>query len=222
MRPVDYQAYYAGREKRYNYMMITMADLVRHIAIIISGLSMLAVIVVFLTNVIGSKLDEIDIANIPLEYKITNTDNYFEYQNNGTSAEYSVAYILREIKKNAKGSEIEIERPLGLLTPRTVSIVLRNRGIKAYAYHGSYNTIRKRLTLGIPIIVYLKINEKFEYTVLKGYDDTFFYFVTSSQEIKNDDGGWYNMKIGIDEFYYYWHTDSYLPNNLYVAFERYK
>lgn len=227
MRQVDYPAYYVGSEKRYKYLMLTIDDVFRHLAVIITGILTILSIVVFFTNIFGTKLDEINIEDIPKEYKILNdNDNYFEIQNKDKSAAYSIAFFLRQLDKDNNGEDVEgndvkIEKTLGFISPKGVSNVLRKYGLKTVAFHGSYNTLRKRLTLGIPIIVFLQNGNDTQFAVLKGYDEDCFYLydpIEANVNEKNSD--WYNRKLYFYEFFELWRTNTALPNNCYVALER--
>ena len=124
------------------------------VAIILS----IAAAISFLTY-ISPPRDEVKTFNYPPKFFCENTENYIDYQTDGTCAAYAVAYLLRHFGEDTDGEALfpELKRPLGFVSVNSIVDVFEQYGYQAKAYCGGIDTLKQRLAEGNPIIVFIRI-----------------------------------------------------------------
>lgn len=166
--------------------------------------------------------DRITGLNYPLEFFCDSGETRIDYQTDGNCAAYATAFVLRSLGKQMDGERIapEIKRLFGFVPAESIVRVFEKHGFSAKAYHGDVDTLKKRLSGGMPVIVFLSIPNDTHYAVVVGYDTQYFYLVDSLPENKNADGNQYNRKLTTEEFEEIWRTDTVLPDNVYIVADR--
>ena len=196
----------------------------RRIIILIAAFALLGLAVgaVFCFVEIHPPKDRSTDPNYPLEFFCTGGENRIDDQTDGNCAAYAAAYVLRSLSEQTDGERIapEMGRIFGFVPAESIVRVLEKHGFSAKAYHGDVDTLKKRLSGGVPVIVFLSIPNDTHYAVVVGYDTQYFYLVDSLPENKNADGTQYNRKLTIEEFEKVWKTDTVLPDNIYIAANR--
>ncbi|MCR4875236.1 MAG: hypothetical protein K5923_05845 [Clostridia bacterium] len=195
-------------------------DFIWQTAIVIAVFAIVIIAIAIPANLLYTNADTIDVSDIPVEYKITNDKNYFEYDAVNFSPSFASAYLLRSLKIDAKGNDVIIQEQFGMISPNAICSLFKKCGFNALSYNGTLDSLKKRLTNGIPIIVYMTIQDQTQYVVLKGYDEEYIYLADSVLENINEVTLWYNRKITISEFERLWKTDSPLKDNLYIVVEK--
>ena len=89
----------------------------------------------------------------------------------------------------------------------------------ANAYSGNIDTLKQRLTNGVPIIVFISIPGDTHYAVVVGYDEQSIYLVDSFVENEDIDMSSYNRKVSNEEFEKIWRTDTILTDNIYIVID---
>ena len=87
------------------------------------------------------------------------------------------------------------------------------------AYSGNIDTLKQRLTNGVPIIVFISIPGDPHYAVVVGYDEQSIYLVDSFVENEDIDMSSYNRKVSNEEFEKIWRTDTILTDNIYIVID---
>ena len=171
----------------------------------------------FLTYISPSK-DEIKTFNYPPEFFCENTENYIDYQTDGTCAAYAVAYLLRHFGEDTDGEVLfpELKRPLGFVSVNSIVDVFEQHGYQAKACHGSVDTLKQRLAEGNSIIVFIRIPGDTHYAVIVGYDEQYIYLADSLSENVNVSDARYNRVLTMEGFESVWKTDTLLPDNIYI------
>ena len=89
----------------------------------------------------------------------------------------------------------------------------------ANAYSGNIDTLKQRLTNGVPIIVFISIPGDTHYAVVVGYDEQSIYLVDSFVENEDIDMSSYNRKVSNEGFEKIWRTDTILTDNIYIVID---
>ena len=160
--------------------------------------------------------------NYPSEFFCDSGENRIDFQTGDNCAAYATAFVLRSLGEQTDGERIasEMKRLFGFVPAESIVRVLEKQGFSAKAYHGDVDTLKKRLSGGVPVIVFVSIPNDTHYAVVVGYDTQYFYLVDSLPENKNADGTQYNRKLTIEEFEKVWKTDTVLTDNVYIAANR--
>ena len=186
-------------------------------AIVVSAL-FAAVSVCFLACISPPK-DEIEFLHYPSEFFCENAGSRIDYQTDGKCAAYAVAYLLRHLGEKAEGEEVfpELKRPFGFASANSITDVFKQRGYQARACHGSTDTLKRRLTEGYPIIVFIRIPGDTHYAVVVGYDEQYIYLVDSLAENANASDTRYNRVMTTEDFEAVWENGTLLPDNIYIV-----
>ena len=160
--------------------------------------------------------------NYPPEFFCDSGENWIDFQTGDSCAAYATAFVLRNLGEQTDGEQIapEIKRLFGFVPAESIVRVFEKYGFSANAYHGDVETLKKRLSGGVPVIVFVSIPNDTHYAVVVGYDTQYFYLVDSLPENKNADGTQYNWKLITEEFEKIWRTDTVLPDNVYIVVKR--
>ena len=163
--------------------------------------------------------DSVTALSYPPEFLCDSGENRIDFQTDGNCAAYAAAYVLRSLGEQTDGEKIapEIQRVFGFVPAESIVRVLEKHVFSARAYHGDTDTLKQRLSNGVPVIVFVSIPNDTHYAVVVGYDTQYFYLVDSLPENKNADGTQYNRKLTIEEFEKVWKTDTVLPDNVYIV-----
>ena len=163
--------------------------------------------------------DDIKDKNYPSEFFCNVGENRIDFQTDGNCAAYAAAFVLRDLGEQTSGEEVapEITRTFGFVAPKSVARTLIKHGYTAKAYHGDIDTLRRRLSYGVPIIVFVSIPSDTHYAVVAGYDERYFYLADSLKENKNAADARYNRKLTTEEFEKIWKTKTILSDNIYIV-----
>lgn len=150
-----------------------------------------------------------------------NSNNHIDIQTGNNCASYATAYVLRSLGEQTDGEDIipEMNRIFGFVPAKSIIQVLKNHGYVANAYSGNVDTLKQRLTNGVPIIVFIAVPGDTHYAVVVGYDEQNFYLVDSLVENEDIDIGSYNRKVSREEFEKIWRTDTILSDNIYIVID---
>lgn len=155
----------------------------------------------------------------PPSGQIADKQTPIDDQGDGLCGAYAGAYVLRYYGIEADGSILgtELHRVFGFTSPSSVARLLRDHGLDAKAYHGDLAALKKSVSQGKPVIVFLRNSNDTHYAVVTGYDDNNLYLADSLKENANADETLYNRIIAKDEFEQLWKTGSLLDDNIYIA-----
>ena len=196
----------------------------RRIIISIAVFAFLVVIIgiVFFLAFFNPPKDKITNPNYPSEFFCDGGGTRIDYQTDGNCAAYATAFVLRSLGEKTDGEQIasEIKRLFGFVPAESIVRVFEKHGFSAKAYRGDVDTLKRRLSGGVPVIVFVSIPNDTHYAVVVGYDAQYFYLVDSLPENKNADGNQYNRRLTIEEFEKIWRTDTVLPDNVYIVADR--
>lgn len=150
-----------------------------------------------------------------------NSNNHIDIQTGNNCASYATAYVLRSLGEQTDGEDIvpEMNRIFGFVSVKSIIQVLKNQGYVANAYSGNIDTLKQRLTNGVPIIVFISIPGDTHYAVVVGYDEQSIYLVDSFAENEDIDMSSYNRKVSNEEFEKIWRTDTILTDNIYIVID---
>lgn len=163
--------------------------------------------------------DAIQPSALPQEFSVDASHNFIDLQTGNTCSAYAAAYVMRHLGEQITGPELYsgIHRIFGFVPVHHVASLFQNHGYHAKAYHGDINTMKERLTDGVPIIAFVNIPGDTHYVVIVGYDEDFIYLADSISDYSNADGGWYNRRLSINEFEEIWETNMYPVKNIYIV-----
>ncbi len=183
------------------------------VAIILS----VAVAVGFLAY-ISPPQDETESFDYPPEFFCADAENRIDYQTDGKCAAYAAAYLLRHFGENAGGEELfpELKRPFGFASANSIVDFFEKHGYQAKACYGNIDTLKRRLTEGNPIIVFIRIPGDTHYVVVVGYDEQYIYLADSLAENANASNAQYNRVLRAEDFEDIWKTGTLLPDNIYI------
>lgn len=175
-----------------------------------------------------------DKTSIPESYIIT-SKNYFDYQPGLECAAFSSAYLLRHYGKEADGLKLYETFPGKLsgggATPYGIETYFNDNGyIATFKTDGTIENLKKQVSKGDPVIVFIHIEEPYEtthnthYIPLIGYDKDNFYFAESLKDYancKDEKDISYNRKTTIEKFMRLWdNIDGYWDNPYFVIEEK--
>ena len=189
------------------------------VAVVLLGL---AVCAAFCLVRINPAKDSVTALNYPPEFLCDSGENHIDFQTDGNCAAYAAAYVLRSLGEQTDGEKLalEIQRIFGFVPAESIVRVLEKHGFSAKAYHGDTDTLKQRLSNGVPVIVFVSISNDTHYAVVVGYDMQYFYLVDSLPENGNVNEAQYNRRLTIGEFEKIWRTDTILSDNVYIVAKR--
>jgi len=161
--------------------------------------------------------------NVPSTYYIQSS-NRLDMQKNYECAAFSSAFVLRHFGLEANGTKLYETYPRKLLDgtvyPKAVVVFFRKLGYRAMYLRGNVNTLKKQISQGVPVILFVRVHPKQRYlhfVPVVGYDETHFYLAESLDHKMNCDEEYYNRKISISELNTLW--SSWLPfcQNSYIV-----
>ena len=131
--------------------------------------------------------DEVETFDYPPEFFCKTEGHRIDYQTDGKCAAYASAYLLRHFGEEADGEKLflELKRPFGFVSAKSITDVFELHGYRAKAFHGNIETLKRQLTNGNPIIVFISIPGDTHYAVVVGYDEQFIYMADSLAENAN-------------------------------------
>jgi ABC-type bacteriocin/lantibiotic exporter with double-glycine peptidase domain len=156
-------------------------------------------------------------------------NNRIDIQTNNECAAFSTAYVLRHYGLEAEGMELYAEFPCkmksGLVRPKGIIKCLRSRGFISCYYKGNINSLKRQVSKGIPVIVFIKAfaDKKYLHFVpVTGYDSENIYLAESLGFLVNHENpeGVYNRKVPVNEFKRLWNIKQlYMPfySNTYIT-----
>lgn len=155
----------------------------------------------------------------PKEYFINTAEDPIEKQEDGQCSAYAAAYVMRYYGDDIHGGELypDVDRRFGAVLPSNVVRLFRDHSYQAKAYHGTLDTMKKRLSKGTPVIVYIRIQNDTHYAVVTGYDEDHIYLMDPMTENANADDPSYNRIIDNDEFMRLWKTGFWISDNVYIT-----
>lgn len=168
------------------------------------------------------KRDSIVTDDLPSSYMIQ-TLNRMDIQHNNECAAFSSAYILRHLGVEAEGYELYKKYPRklfdGTVSPKGIIVFFKNLGLDVSFYYGNIDSLKKQLTKGTPVILFIRVFPKKRYLHFVpaiGYDENYIYLADSLKHTINCSDSHYNRKILITDLEVLWktwlpfHTNSYL------------
>ena len=193
----------------------------RNILIIVSSI-FLAIAAIRILPAIYTTRETLTDTDAPKEYFIDAADNPIEKQEDGQCSAYAAAYVMRYCGDDTHGSELypDVDRSLGAVLPSNVVRLFRDHGYQAKAYHGTLDTMKKRLSEGTPVIVYLRIPNDTHYAVVTGYDEEHLYLADPMTENANADHPSYNRIVDNEEFQSIWRSDFLVSDHVYITVKK--
>lgn len=163
--------------------------------------------------------DNIKVTVFPPEFFCENSGNYIDVQTEGNCAAYAAAYVLRHLGEQTDGEKVsgEIKRVFGFVPAKSIVRIFQKHGFSAAAFHGNIDTLKQRLTDGVPVIVFVDIPNDTHYVAVVGYDGQYVYLADSLAENRNADEKQYNRKLTTEEFESIWKTDTPFSENIYIV-----
>ena len=173
-------------------------------------------------SAINPHRDNIQSNAVPAEFHCTQNSSYISYQTDGKCAAYASAYVLRCLGERADGESLypDIRRAFGFVSPGSIVKLFESRGYSAEAYRGDTDTLKQRISEGVPVIVFISIPQDTHYTAVTGYDSQYLYLADSLIENANADGKGYNRKLTYEDFEKVWKTDTVLSDNIYIVIKQ--
>lgn len=193
----------------------------RKILIIISCI-FLAIAGIRILPAIYTTRETVADTNVPKTYFIDTADDPIEKQEDRQCSAYAAAYVMRYCGDDTHGSELypDVDRILGAVLPNNVVRLFRDHGYQAKAYHGTLDTLKKRLSEGMPVIVYLRIPNDTHYAVVTGYDEEHLYLADPMTENANADHPSYNRIVDNEEFQSIWKSGFLVSDQVYIAVKK--
>ena len=191
----------------------------RKAVIAIAGAAFLALLLPLVIISFMPTRDSAAADSAPSAFSIAADGNYIACQAEGQCSAYAAAYVMRSLGRQVNGVDIypSIQRTFGFVSPKSLANVLTKYGYSAKAYYGDISTVKKRVSEGIPVIVFISIPNDTHYAVITGYDEQYLYLADSLPENSNCSEQWYNRKVSADEFMELWKTNTILPDNIYIV-----
>lgn len=156
------------------------------------------------------KRDRIDTRDLPKSYCIQ-TLNRMDIQQNYECAAFSSAFILRHFGKEVDGNELNKKylRKLmdGTVSAKGIIVFFKKLGYDTSYYFGNVNTLKKQLTQGIPVIVFIRVfpdKRYLHFVPVIGYDESYLFLADSLEHTINCNATHYNRKIRISDFEAVW------------------
>ena len=163
--------------------------------------------------------DNIQSSPVSAEFHCDKNSSYITYQTDGKCAAYASAYVLRCLGEHADGESLypDIRRTFGFVSPGSIVKLFESRGYSAKACCGDTDTLKQRISEGVPVIVFINIPQDTHYAAVTGYDSQYLYLADSLIKNANTDGKGYNRKLTYEEFEKVWKTDTVLSDNIYIV-----
>lgn len=169
------------------------------------------------------KKDAIHTSDMPESYLI-DAPNRTDLQPKTECAAFSSAYVLRHLGVEADGNELYKGFPRKLLDgtvdPRGILVLFRRMGHKASFYRGNIETLKKRVSLGVPVIAFIKVFPDKRYAhfaPIVGYDREHLYLAESLKHKTNSKESGYNRKLPIFELEKLWRTNPFYKQSYIVV-----
>ncbi|PQP81742.1 hypothetical protein C0Q44_18825 [Paenibacillus sp. PCH8] len=169
------------------------------------------------------KKDYMYSVQVPTTYHIQ-SPNRMDIQNNYECAAFSSAYVLRHFGIESDGPRLYERYPRKLLDgtvyPKAVVVFFRKLGYQATYLRGNVNSLKKRISQGVPVIIFIKVHPKQRYlhfVPVVGYDETHLYLADSLSHTINCDEEHYNRKMSISELEPLWKTWLPFSKNSYIV-----
>jgi len=160
---------------------------------------------------------------IPKSYFITKT-NRIDIQSKYECAAFSSAYVLRHLGKEVDGNELYKKYPRKLLDgtvmPKGIIRYFKRLGLKASFYTGNIDTLKRRISEGVPVIAFIKVLPEKRYlhfVPVIGYDEQNLYLAESLKYLINSNGDFYNRRITIANFEKVWKIWLPFCKNTYIS-----
>lgn len=143
--------------------------------------------------------------------------NRIDIQKKYECAAFSTAHVLRHFGIEADGFEVYANFPgkmkTGRVYPKGIRTYLKQKGIKTGYYKGNINSLKKQISKGNPVIVFIKVRKKsnnLHFVPVTGYDKDYLYIAESLEHLVNykDGSTNYNRRVSIDEFKKLWNIKS--------------
>ena len=191
-------------------------------AVIIVCCLFLAVTAVRVLPAIYTTRETISGDGAPREFFIDTAADPIEKQEDDQCSAYAAAYVMRFCGDDIRGEKLypDVERSFGAVLPSNVVRLFRDHNYQAKAYHGTLDAMKKRLSQGTPVIVYLRIPYDTHYAVVTGYDENNIYLADPMTENANADEASYNRIIDNEEFKKLWKTGFPIADNVYITAEK--
>lgn len=194
---------------------------IRRILYIILGAIL---VILFAIWSVTPREDTIDTSDLPTSFMIESDTNFVEYQTGKDCAGYATAYVLRHLGEEVEGRHLYKEMSFKVgkgVALGGVRKAFADYGYDATSYTGTLDTMKKRLTMGKPIVAFVTIGEiGRHYVVVVGYDEEYIYLADSTGAAKNIfQNNWMNRKVTYEEFEQLWQTNIYPVNNIYTVVE---
>jgi hypothetical protein len=164
--------------------------------------------------------------SFPPEYIISKS-NIIDFQKKFECAAFSSAYVLRHFDIPANGFDIYKNYPYkllnGIIAPKGILHFFNNRNFIIKYYRGNISTLKYRLSLGTPIIIFIKVFQNKNYlhfVPIIGYDTTNFYLADSLPFLANCNNEKYNRIINISELQHLWNISIPYNKNTYFTIEK--
>ena len=129
--------------------------------------------------------------NYPTTYLITQK-NRIDIQKKFECSAYSIAYLMRHYGIQANGEDIykviSYKMRNGYVYPKGIVRLLKQQGLKATIRIGNIVTLKKEVSKGTPVIVFIKVykNKSYlHYVPVIGYDEENFYIAESLKDLIN-------------------------------------
>lgn len=154
--------------------------------------------------------------SIPEVYQIVQ-NNRIDIQKNYECAAFSSSYVLRYFGIETDGLELYHDFPNkmrnGYVYPKGIINKIRDYNLEISYRKGNIKTLKKYISKGVPVIVFVKVFKNKNYThyvPITGYDKEYFYLAESLEYLINceNDTGIYNRKVPIKEFKQLWNTKA--------------
>lgn len=169
------------------------------------------------------KKDRMYTVNMPRTYYIQSL-NQLDIQKNYECAAFSSAFVLRHFGLESNGTKLYETYPRKLLDgtvyPKAVVVFFRKLGYQAMYLRGNANTLKKQISQGVPVILFIRVHPKQRYlhfVPVVGYDETHFYLAESLDHKINCDEEYYNRKISISELNMLWRSWLPFSQNSYIV-----
>ena len=187
--------------------------------LIIASYIVLAITAVRILPVIYTTRDTLTDTNAPKANFIDTVDDPIGQQNEDQSAAYAAAIVLRYCGENIQGGDLssDIGSYLGTVMPSHIVRFFHQKEYQAKAYHGNLNTLKLRLSEGVPIIVCIRDGKSTHYAVLVGYDEDRLYLADPNTDNVFDANISYNRVVENEEFQSIWRSDFLVSDRVYIT-----
>jgi len=199
------------------------------IRIICSIITWLAIATIINFILMGVAIPTFSKRKYPLTYIIAD-DNHIDIQKHFECSAYSTAYLMRHYGIQAKGDDIYKMIPnkmrSGYVYPKGIVRLFNKQGFKTTLRIGNVAQLKKEISKGVPIIVFIKvyINKSYlHYVPVIGYDEENLYIAESLEDLINSNDVRYNRIISISDFKKLWNTSDFkmpLYRNTYIKVSR--